>query len=170
MVFKKKIHSFRHVLVIFMMSLLLSCATTYQGDGIVIEQQKFSVAHAKKTDVIQERTTQAGLIGATSGAAVGGAFGLLGAVLAPSVSAIGWTVAGASAGALLSGGAGLLLGGGLGLVQYGLTPSESDVWQYKVKSLNGPQTFIINQKAPLIPLHANVQILEKKGVLLIKPH
>lgn len=152
-----------------MFSLLLGCATTYQDKGTVVDKQPFSLAHAKSATPIKKRAVQAGLIGATAGATVGGAFGLLGASITPSASAAGWTAACASGGALLSGGVGLFLGGGFGLAEYALRSSEKDVWQYKVKSLNGPKTFIINQEAPSIPLHAKVNVIKKNGALLIKP-
>lgn len=126
----------RGFLVGLIFSLLFGCAATYQGDGTVIDKQRFSIAHVKNTAPIKERTAQGGLIGIASGATVGGAIGLLGSVLAPSASAATWTLAFASAGGLISGGVGLLIGGGLGIAQYGLTPSEKDVWQYKIKSLN----------------------------------
>jgi hypothetical protein len=169
MSFIKNLIFVRSILSGLMLSLLLSCATTYQGDGRVIDTQKVSIAHPKTTGIVKERTAQVGLIGAASGATVGGAFGLLGALLSPSASAAGWTLAFASGGALVSGGVGLLLGSGLGLAQYGLTPSEKDMWQYKVKSLSGPESFIIRQKAPPIPLDSHVKIMKKNGVLSIKP-
>jgi len=169
MCFTKNLIFVRSVLVGLTFSLLFGCATAYQGDGTVIDKQPFSLAHTKSAAPIKERAVQAGLIGATCGATVGGAFGLIGASITPKASEAGWTLAFASAGALISGGVGLLLGGGFGLAQYALTPSEKDVWQYKVKSLHGPKTFIINQKAPSIPLHANVKVMERHGTLLIKP-
>ncbi|MDF1684946.1 MAG: hypothetical protein P1U36_09885 [Legionellaceae bacterium] len=169
MFFTNNLVSVRSVLVGLIFSLLFGCATTYQGDGEVIDKQPFSIAHTKTTAPIKERTVQGGLIGVASGATVGGTIGLLGAVLAPSASAATWTLAFASAGGLISGGVGLLLGGGLGLAQYGLTPSEMDVWQYKVKASNSSELWVIRQKAPPIPLDSHVKVMKKNGTLLIKP-
>lgn len=169
MCFTKNLILVRSVLVILISSLLFGCTATYQGDGTVVDKQQFSMAHTKKTAPIEERTVQGGLIGATSGATVGGAIGLLGSVLAPSASAATWTLAFASAGGLIFGGAGLLLGGGIGLAQYGLTPSEKDVWQYKVKASNSSGLLVIRQKAPSIPLDSYVKIMKKNGALSIKP-
>jgi|GEM_PF-6666883 len=133
-------------------SLLFGCATTYQGDGTIVEKHQVSVAEKKDLEPIKRRTLQGGLAGAASG--------------------VGVLVATMGIGAEISlalGAAGLILGAGAGVVEYSLMPSEKEWWRYEVKAINDTKTYSVTQKAPAMPLHAKVKIMERNGKVWLSP-
>lgn len=157
----------RFVLISLISSLLFGCAT-YQGDGVVVQKQLYSVGHKRIADPIKDRTKNGALVGATSGGALGGLLGsFMGGISIPANVLTG-TLIGALGGGLILGGIGAVIGSGVGLMQYGLTPSKKEVWQYQVKSSSSNKILKINQKTSNIPLHSKVKIMEDNGSMFIR--
>ncbi len=151
-----------------LISILLFGCATYQGDGVVIKKELYAVSHKKSSDPIKERTQNGALLGATGGATLGGLFGLFGGGITHGADVPLWTLGGAGIGGLILGGIGAVMGSGVGLIQYGLTPSKKEVWQYQVKSSDSNKVFKINQKNSNVPLNTHVKIMEQNGAMFIR--
>ena len=154
--------------IILLGSLLFGCAMTHLGEGIVVEKQLYNAASEKNLDEIKNNTLHGMKNGAIGGAAVGGAYGRLGSAIAYNASAPLWTLIFAIPGGFIGGATGIAVGSGVGLIKYALKPSHKATWQYKVKSLNGPETFIIKEQSTNIILHTQVKVMERNGLTFIK--
>ena len=154
--------------ILLISSLLLSCATTHIGDGIVIEKQMYNVASEKSLDTIKNRTFSGMKNGAIGGAAIGGAYGRLGSAIAHNTSAPLWALIFGIPGGVIGGAIGIAAGCGVGLIEHALKPSFKATWQYKVKSSNGPETFTIKEQNTNLLLHSHVKVMERHGLMFIK--
>lgn len=152
-----------------MSSLLFSCAT-YHGDGIVFKKEIYNISHKKSLKPIKDRTVGGGLVGATSGAMGGATLGLIvGGLSAPGGAEVAISIlAGALGGGLVFGGIGAAVGSSIGLLQYGLTSSEKEIWQYQVKSLKDSKVLSVTQQNATIPLDSKVKIMEQNGRMFIR--
>ncbi len=157
------------ILITLMSSLLFGCAT-YHGDGIVVKKEIYNFSHKKSLKPIKDRTADGGLVGATSGAMGGATLGLIAGGLSASGGAgvAISTLVGALGGGLIFGGIGAAVGSSVGLLQYGLTPSEKELWQYQVKSLKDSKMLSVTQQTATIPLDSKVKIMEQNGRMFIK--
>ena len=152
--------SSRFIFLIFIISMLLGCATTHYGDGIVIAEQKIIQKEPVNYHPIKNGAKNGALIGALGGGAT--ALGLI-AFLGAS------PIAGVFLFPILYGTTlGTAIGSGAGIVAYALNPKNSSTYQYKVKSLTNAKILTIQQQTLPIPLNAKVRILERNGSMFIR--
>lgn len=168
-----------------MASMLLGCAATYQGDGIVMEEHQVGQQLDRKVQIKQHAkvggATGAIVLGSTGGifggvpAAIGG--GVVGAVLGSAAGGLYGvaeggssnptlfaSVIGAGTGAVAFGLPGAAVGGAAG---YLMTKHLAD-YQYIVKSLRDNKLYTVTQYSARIPLHTQVRVLERNGSLFIR--
>lgn len=150
------------ILIVFIGSLLFGCATTYHGDGVVIEKQKVGKKDhfkpAKKAGV------RSGVVAGTALSSFSLWYGILEGVSIGS-SILGVAIWG-SVGAL---------GVGLPVAATAITVpfladklTQADIYQFKVKSLANNKIYTVEQYSPPIPVRTKVRIIERSHKVFVK--
>ncbi len=152
----------RFILITLMSALLFACATTYHGDGIVIEKHYMGKKdHFKPA---QKAGIRSGAVGGAALASFSLFYGI-GEGVSVGSNILGVAIWG-SLGAL---------GVGLPVAATAITVpfladklTKADVYQFKVKSLSENKTYIVEQYSPPISVNTKVQIIERNKKVFVK--
>jgi len=143
-------------------SMLFGCATTYHGDGIVIDKQKVYTQNHLKNG-LKKGSSAAIAGGLLVGTVVSVGSVLLGAGAAEIPIVALATLGYGAASALTFGAGGIIVGAGTSYFLY----SSKNMQQFKVKSLETGKIFLIEQYSS-IPLNTKVKIIERNDRVFIK--
>jgi len=158
----------RLTILTLIFTMLLGCATTYHGDGIIIKEQK--IGKKKHLKEGKKAGTRGAIVGGTAAATLYLWSGLMEAGIPSTLAVAGGSLAVmgivGSAGALVIG---LPVAAAAIGTSYLIDKSnKKDMYQFNVKSLEENKTYTIEQYAVPMPINTKVKILERNGVVFIK--
>lgn len=155
-------------LAVFLTS-LSGCATTYhRDDGIIIAEKKIGNKDYKPHQATENGVRVGASVGGTSGAVMGGLFGLCAGAFSESIPIMVFTTAvGGVVGAAIYGAAGGLIGGGIGYAVDATAP-DAGTYEFTVKPDQGSKPVTVTQYGRPLPINTPVHILEKDHRVFIE--